>query len=225
MRGRSWSIAGALTIVAAGGCTPANSGVFVEGLKVPGMTCEYQVDAVYLAAAVLDTDSRSLAVRPLGIRYYAIAQVSNQMLDLGNITYPLMADPNQWIANEAEVEIRDVGGGVIDFGGLPNPFRVPAMGYVPSAEDPDTPGRALVSFEAIPAVYGEAFLDQTTTIVLGIRIRGTTVGGSTQTTGEFTLPVTLCDGCLFACQMDAMGMPAVALSCLPGQDQVSFLCL
>jgi hypothetical protein len=219
----------ALAVLGTLSCAEHNPSVFIEGAKVATMSCSYTVDDTFLTEAVLDTSSASRAqraLRPAGIRYFLVVQVTNQMLDLSNNVYPLRTDQNYWVAQEAEVELRGLDGELLTLpGGLPNPFRVPAMGGVPSAEDPDTPGRGLVSVEVFPSLYGEAFLDQDATIYVRVTIRGTTVGGSTQPTGPFTFPLRLCNGCLFQCATDEMGMPRTALSCVPGQDAVSFVCL
>ena len=117
-----------------------------------------------------------------------------------------------------------VGGGLgLDLGGLPARFRVPAAGLIPSAGGADEFGRGLAVVDLVPAVYGDALAGRSGTILATVRITGATSGDSTQTTGEYTIPLQLCVGCLFVCGVDESDMPINQLSCRPGQDSVSLV--
>ncbi|MCZ7678933.1 MAG: hypothetical protein M5U28_09340 [Sandaracinaceae bacterium] len=38
---------------------------------------------------------------------------------------------------------------------------------------------------------------------------------------EFEWPIFICNGCLYACQLDEEGIPLCVPSCTPGQDTVT----
>jgi hypothetical protein len=215
----------ALALLLAVGCAPSNPGIDIEG-AVPAETgeCGYMPADQFLGFGTLDTSSAALAVRPT-ISYVVAFQVANRFLNRGNVIYPIMADPNTWTATEAEVELRDVAGQPFALpGGLSSRYRVPAAGFVPSAIGVE-PSRGIVLAEVIPATYGDALLDLDLTLLVAVRLTGTTSGDSTQQTGEYVLPVRLCTDCLFQCVLDEACLPTTASgSCVPGQDEVSFAC-
>lgn len=210
-----------VALLAAVGCAPSNPGIDIEGLAVGSDACSFAPSDTYSAGSLLDTSSISLGPNRPSIRLVAAIQVANRFMNRGNYVYPLMADPNTWTATEAEVELRGVDGAALGDLGLPARFRVPVGGaVVQSASGATEPGRGIVFVEVIPAVYGDALLDREGTIVVAVRLTGTTAGDSTQQTGEFTFPVTLCNGCLRQCIIDdATCMEAANRGCLSiGQD-------
>jgi hypothetical protein len=223
MTWRCRSLVCASAIVLALGCADTNPGIAIEGLKATNESCGYAVDQIFAVGALLDTSVRTPAQRPFGISYFAVFQVANRFLNLGNARYPLQADPNTFHGREMEVELRGLDGVPLVLGGLPNPYRVPAMGFVPSAGT-DTAGLGLVASTVIPTVYGDALAGMVGTIVVVVNLIGTTTGGSTQITGEYQFPLELCNGCLFACVLDSAGMAIIEPSCRPGQDETSLTC-
>lgn len=207
------------------GCAPSNPGIEIEGILALGNDCSVTASATgpFLVSPILDTSPDFAAARTGGIRYAATVQLVNRMINLGNETWPIMADPNAYFVEEAEVELADVSGEALDLGGLPARFRVPAAGLVPSAAGADDFGRGIAVVDLVPPVYGDALAGRSGTILATVRITGTTSGDSTQTTGELTIPLQLCAGCLFACGVDESGTPANQFACRPGQDAVSLV--
>ncbi|UJR79770.1 hypothetical protein [Sandaracinus amylolyticus] len=210
-------------LLALAGCAPSNPGIEIEGVLGFGEMCSVDPgsEPTFVLLPTLDTSPVFGRVRTRGIRYTASFQVVNRFLNLGRSDYPIMADPNSFFVEEAEVELRGIDGSPLDLGDLPSRFRVPASGFIPSAGDETEFGRGASVVDVIPPVYGDALVGRTGMIVAAITLRGTTSGDSTQTTGEFQMPIELCDGCLFVCQVTDEGMAVDALSCLVGQDAVS----
>lgn len=207
------------------GCAPSNPGIEIEGIMALGTDCSASAQATgpFVGSPILDTSPDFSAVRIGGIRYAATVQLVNRMLNRANEVYPIMADTNTYFVREAEVELQDVGGEALDLDGLPARFRVPASGLIPSAGSATEYGRGLAVIELVPSVYGDALAGRSGTILATVRITGTTSGDSTQTTGEYTIPLQLCNGCLFACGEDESGMAAAQLACRPGQDGLSLI--
>lgn len=212
-------------LIALVGCAPANPGIEIEGVIALSGDCSVTASATgpFLLTPTLDTSPDFAAARIGGIRYQATLQIVNRMINRGNSVYPIMADPNTFYVEEAEVELTDVGGEALDLGGLPARFRVPAAGVVSSAGGADDFGRGITVVDIVPTVYGDALAGRSGTILAAVRITGTTSGDSTQTTADYTVPLQLCVGCLFACVVDEDGIAATQLACRPGQDAASAL--
>lgn len=216
-----------VALLGALGCAPSNPGIDIEGLAPADDTCGF-VPATdrFLGRGLLDTDAATITARG-GIRYIAAIQIANHMMNRGSFVYPLMSDANTWHAMEAEVELRGLDGRPLaDLGDLPPRFRVPVSGaIVPSANSVEEPGRGIVFAEVVPAVYGDQLADREGTLVVAVRVTGTTAGDSTQQTGELTFNVTLCRGCLQQCVLDEQCRPSAAASCLStGQDRFFSFC-
>lgn len=216
MSSKTWS--SVVLLLALAGCAPSNPGIQIEALLFRG-ECSFAASAMPATAALPQLDTAP-GIRP-EIVYDAPLQLANRMLNLASSVYPIMADPNTFYIEEAEVELTAIDGSGLDLAGLPSRFRVPAFGQVPSAADQE-PGRGITMVRVVPAVYGDALTEREGTILVNVRVRGTTSGDSTQTTGEFTFPLELCNGCLFRCEV-VEGEPVRQISCSPGQDQPSFL--
>jgi hypothetical protein len=121
----------------------------------------------------------------------------------------------------AEVELRDVNGAPFLLGALPNPFTVPATGFIPSS-DGTSAGVGLGDVEVVPPAYGEELRAiGTGTIVAAVRVLGVTAGGADVESSEFIWPIDICTGCLFACVRDEEGRAQCTPSCRPGQDTVT----
>lgn len=225
MHSRHSSSAVLVALLALVGCAPSNPSVDIEGIAAPTDDCGFMPSEAFSATHLLDTSPAALAVRG-GIQYVAALQVANRIRNGGNYVYPLMADPNVWIASEAEVELRGVDGQALGDLGLPARYRVPVSGAaISSAGGVDEPGRGIVLAEVIPAVYGDALTDRTGTIVVAVRLTGTTTGDSTQQTGEYAFPLTLCSGCLRTCVVDENCDEVPASGCLSaGQDSQFSAC-
>jgi hypothetical protein len=225
MISKTWRFVG-VVLWALGGCAPTNTGIEIEAILAAPDNCVYRAAtaATAVISPVLDTTSETAMFRS-GIRYSAVFQVVNRMLNLSNSTYPLTTDTNSFQVQEAEIELRALDGSELDLGGLPSRFRIPASGFVPSAASGMDLGRGVVVVDVIPAIYGDALADTEGTIVASVRLTGVTSGDSTQTTGELTFPLRLCTNfCLFQCGFeDGAPITEAVLACSPGQDDVSLI--
>jgi hypothetical protein len=208
------------------GCAPSNPGLTLDGVLVANDMCLTTTSSAFLVEAVLDTslDVPTL-VRPGGVRYLAVLRVANHLINTANRVYPFQADTSVINMESAEVEILNTDGTRFGFSdGLPNPYRVTAIGSIPSTTSND-PQLGLVPVELIPAQYGAALGGLPSgTLILSVRVIGVTSGGSALTSGRALLPIRLCNGCLFQCVVDEMGVPIETPSCAPGQDAVSTYC-
>ncbi len=207
------------------GCAPSNPGLTIDGVLVPSDSCEYTSSSAFLVEAVLDTNPDVPPVlRPGGVRYVAVLRVANHLINNGNRVYPLMADPDVVSMEGAEIEVLNSDGTVFDFGGLPNPYRVTAVGTIASTTS-NEPQLGLATVEVLPAQYGASLAGLTSgSLVLSIRVIGVTTGGATLISGRTLLPVRLCSGCLFQCVVDEMGDPIAQTACQAGQDQLTVYC-
>jgi hypothetical protein len=199
-----------------GGCAPGNPGLFIVGALAPGDGCLFEAGNPQLTSGILDVSGRE-------VRYVMAPLFVNQLLNLGETGAggPPRADPNYVSVQEAQIELRDLAGDPLALAGLPNPFRVPATGFVPSS-DGTTFGEGVGRLELIPAVYGDALGELVGTergqIVASVRAVGYTGGGAEMVTGEFFWPIELCRGCLYQCVRNADGEALCQPTCLPGQD-------
>lgn len=218
MSRRTWWLCAAMIV---GGCAPGNPGLIIGGIVAPSdyPDCSYDTTNAQLPSGVLDVAAAS-------VEYVMVPVYFNQLLNLstnGSTTAgPPRADPNVIAVSEAQVELRDVTGAPLALpAGFPNPFRVPATGFIPSSDGTNA-GSAVGAITVIPPVYGEALRTMVDgDIVIALRAVGTTAGGADVISSEFEWPVHICTGCLFACQLDADGARTCAPSCTPGQDSLT----
>ena len=211
-------------LVACFGCAPSNPGLTIDGVLVPGDSCDYTPTSPFIVEAVLDTNPDvPMRDRPAGVRYVAVLRVANHLINTANRVYPLQADPNVLSLESAEIEVQNSDGTRFAFDGLPNPYRVPAIGTIASTTSSE-PQLGISVVEVLPPQYGAGLAGLTTgTLLLSIRVIGVTAGGATLVSGRTLLPLRLCSGCLFQCAVDMMGVPIIQPSCSPGQDRVSLI--
>lgn len=208
-------------VLALGGCAPGNPGLVIGGVLAPSDTCSYESSGTQLLAGTLDV-APALAGQP--VSYSIVPIYFNQLINLGEsgTSGPPMADPNVMFVQEAQVELRDFNGTPLAFGGLPNPYRVPATGFIPSS-DGTTAGEGIGAIEVIPQFYGAALAGAAvgSEIVVAVQAIGRTAGDAEVISPEFEWPIRVCNGCLYACQLDEEMMPLCVPSCTPGQDQLT----
>lgn len=198
------------------GCAPGNPGLILAGALAPDDACEFDQSNPFQVEGVLDVASASVTYTLTGL-------VLNQLLDLSSTggALPPMADPNTVLIESAEVELRDVQDNALGFEGLPNPYRVPATGFVASGEGAE-PGRGIATMQVIPPIYGEALRGAAgSRIIVGVRVLGVTAGGTELLSSELAWPVLLCSGCLFACVQDDDEEGLCRSACRPGQDALT----
>jgi len=197
----------------AAGCAPGNPGLVVLGHTSPDSMCLVSSTATeFLTNGVLDTSGL------LGpVSYTANFTFQNQLIDLGSTgtNGPPRANPNHIQVELAEVQINDAAGTPINLGGLPNPFTVPATGYVASG------ATGVGSVQIIPPIYGAALSGMDGVgIVVSVKAIGYTQAGAEIVSDPYLWPITLCSGCLFQCVLDDMCQPVTTTSCTPGQDEL-----
>jgi hypothetical protein len=209
---RTWCVLAAAWALA--GCAPGNPGLVVGGVIGPNETCILDVGNPRLTRGALD-------VAAFEVSYSMTPVLFNQLINLSTQGAPPRADPNVVNVVRAEVELRDVNGAPFLLGALPNPFTVPATGFIPSS-DGTSAGVGLGDVEVVPPAYGEELRAiGTGTIVAAVRVLGVTAGGADVESSEFIWPIDICTGCLFACVRDEEGRAQCTPSCRPGQDTVT----
>jgi hypothetical protein len=196
-----------------GGCAPGNPGLYIANVISLNDQCAADVSNDAISSGILDVSSTQ-------VRYAVSLRMLNQLISLGEDgrDNPPMADPNLVSLREVEVELRDISGAPISVG--VNPYVVPANGFVPSSAGM-TIGEGIGAAEIIPPQVGAGLTGLgDATIVAVIRAVGVTAGDAELVSPEFHFPITLCDGCLYACQLDEEMMPECNPTCGPGQDFV-----
>jgi len=190
-------------------CTNVHPSIILNGsiLAEPGDgICQYEIDdPVLIAYPQYNID----VPRP----YEAVFAVDNQRRQL---TSDIAVNRGGVEVNFAQVELQDSAGTPLALPAeLPNPFRLPTNGFLPSASDPEMPGRAPIRVTVIPDAYRPS-LTAGTTIVASITLFGTTVGAVEVESTPYAYRIDLCDGtCLLHCPADT---DTLLPSCTPGQD-------
>ena len=200
-----------------GACAPGNSGLIITGVVAPNDSCVLDISNPNVSLGVLDT-----ATTPR-VEYTLHPRLANQLINLGQsgTTGVPMADPNVMNLREAQVELRDVADQPLALPGLPNPYTVPASGFIPSS-DGTTIGEGIGTIQIIPPIYGEAMRDLAgSRIVAVVQAIGVTAGNAEVISPPFHWPIELCSGCLFACVMDDEGVAQCMPSCFAGQDDLT----
>lgn len=215
---RTWLLCAVLVA----GCAPGDPGLLIGGALSPSDTCLYDTSGVQLLSGVLDVGP-AFTDPPQPVRYLLQPLYFNQLLNLGQsgTSGPPRADPNLIYIQQAEVELRDFNGTPLATGEFPNPYRVPATGIVASS-DGTTAGQGIGSIEIIPPFYGSFVAGAVgSQIIAAVRAIGRTAGDAEVVSPEFEWPIFICNGCLYACQLDEEGIPLCVPSCTPGQDTVT----
>jgi len=212
------------------GCAPSNPGLVAQGALSADTMCLVTATNALLIEGMFDLQTDVPAnYRPRGMSYAIAYQVGNQLINNANRVYPLMADPNRIVINNAEITLLDASESPLSLPGLPNPYLVTASGAIGSTQSMD-PTLGIATATVIPDSYGRALagvyapggtVGAGATIVVQARIIGTTAGGATLTSGPVVFPVSLCVGCLFQPACDTMHNPIFMPSCEPGQDAVT----
>jgi hypothetical protein len=169
----------------------------------------------------------------IGVRdsYFAVLLVGNQMIPRGD---PLLvrAESSRFHVNGAVVRVTEPG----PDGELINEFTAVSSGFADQAQN-NAPDYALAGVTVIDAETKNRIAGQLPTagdtklVVAHIAVFGRTLGGQDLESGEFQLPIRVCNGCLvsFAGANDpaAQTQPNClaelqdqsAFPCFPGQDE------
>jgi hypothetical protein len=208
----------ALLLLAIGCVDTDGPSVFVAGNAALEDDCTVEADDPLLKFAPGTFNAQ------FGTSYTIFPWLQSQLVDRSNTG--LSADPNWVILTGAEVELREPGGAVIAFGGLPNPFTVETSVTIPSTENPNEPGRSVGALEVIPPAYAQAFdamlgdaPDAVMGVVASVLFFGETTGGVDVDVAPYTWPVTVCQGnCLLRCGT----VPTSCTPCSDGGECIAF---
>lgn len=213
-----FSLVAIMLALSLGGCVDDNISVFIRGNIAPEIEdglCTYSPSSM---SGLTQGRWDIAGSQNYSGNYIVNVAVVNQIQARAST---VASEPNGVQITGAEVTLRDLAGDPIAFGGLPNPFSVPASVYIAPANGPDGTSASAVSIVAVPRDYGASLMaagNVDTTIVASLRLVGQTNGSIDIRTGEWDYPIAICSNCLFGCP--PAGDPGV-LACNPGQDSVS----
>jgi hypothetical protein len=187
------------------------------GLGLLSQSCVEDTSAVYAAAVVspddecIIADDAEIISLPsydprTGLGYVASIRVENQLI---NRQTDIAADPMGVHITDADVTLSAIDGSPLNIG-APNPFRIPATGYIPSSDD-GTPSLGLANLVPIPpSIATSAAGAPGGVIVVEVVLIGHTTGTLDIETEPFTFAVYLQNLCTT--------VPGDATTCRPGQD-------
>lgn len=197
------------------GCVDDDSSLYVEAvLALTPPNCEAQADssAPQLLRGTLDVAFlRS---------YQGAVLVANQLTPRG-IKSQLRTETAGVELEGAEVRLTNAEGE------LEEEFSVPSGGFVHSNSSAG-PGYGLALVTMIPPTVGQRYFNQlsgqrgaSVTLVAGVRVYGTTLGGTELTSGEFNFPIDVCYGCLVDYPLDAVEDTGNGRVCAGSTDGVN----
>jgi hypothetical protein len=216
-------------------CAENDQSIFIRGVFAPPANrqngvCVYQADPTatkLLGAATLD----------LGLRdnYVGVLLVGNQMIPRGDPTNT-RAESNRVHLNGAVVRVTNPdGSGISEFTSYAMGFADPQQNNNPGY---DAMGAILIDKPTRDNLVGgiPARSGQTRSLLVNVKVFGRTLGGVDIESGEFQLPVTVCNGCLvdFKDGNDPLQRPtpnckkvststsqnATSIPCFIGQDEL-----
>ena len=184
---------------AVGGCVDDNQSVYIVGVAIPtasDSSCSFEGETTLLNGTYDPSRGNSYIVYPRVIN--ALLPRANEIRPESNGVYIELAVVSIVSTNAPDVTIAE--------------YSVPAHGFIP-------PGGSsgVVAVEAIPAGVGTTA--DSGQLILNIRLVGRTQGDIDIETGDFTWPVSLCNGCLFTPCDPAVGNDEPGLgACSPGSN-------
>lgn len=214
-------------------CAENDKSIFIRGALAPSQTrqngaCVYTDDPTQ---AVLFEGVFDLAVRD---NYIAVLLAGNQLIPRGDQN-SVRAESNRAHINGAVVRVADPNGGVL------GEFTSLATGFV-ETQNNNTPAFTSFSVTAIDAptknkIGASLAVGQTRLVTANIKVFGKTLGGVDLESGEYQLPIRVCNGCLISfASGDDPATPGVdcslplassssggttSLPCFPGQDETT----
>ncbi len=165
--------------------------------------------------------------------YFAILLVGNQLIPRGD-SLNNRAESNRIHLNGAVVRVTEADGTLIrEFTSLATGFADPASN--------NTPSYGIVGIVALDAPTRDLLLPSlpnrlmSKTILINIKAFGTSLGGKDVESGEFQLPMQVCNGCLVDfkgandpagktqpnCGAAPAAMATTSGPCFPGQDELT----
>jgi hypothetical protein len=180
-----------------GACVDDNVSVFTVGMALPAQSdgsCTYDTSTT-LASGIYDPSQRD--------PYLLFPIVQNALISRANEIRP---ETNGVFIQRAVVSIVSTAAPDTP---IVEPYSVPASGYVPPG------GQVAIGIEAIPASIALA----PGQYILDISLRGETQGEIEIDTGDFSWPVSVCNGCLFPPCVTGEDAPTESLGqCSPGSN-------
>lgn len=173
-------------------CVDNDQSIFIRDVLAPSETringaCVYTGDPTQPALFEGEVD---VAVKD---NYSAIMLVGNQMIQRGDSTAP-RSESNKAHINGAVVRVTDANGGAIAS------FTSPSQGFVDQAEGTQaTYGSFQVVALDAPTTAKVARglgIGETKLVLANIKAFGETLGGVDLESGEYQLPIKVCNGCL-----------------------------
>jgi hypothetical protein len=152
--------------------------------------------------------------------YQGAVLVANQLTPRG-LKKQLRTETQGVELQGAEITVSDAQGGILD------EFSVPTGGFVHSNTS-ESPGYGVAFVTMIPPQLGDTIARQlgnargaSRTVIAGIRVYGTTLGGTEITSGEFTFPIDVCFGCLVDFPLEAVDDTGAARVCSGSTDSIT----
>lgn len=165
-------------------CADNNSMMFVAGVMVrKDGACEVKPD---IAA---EFQQNGIMDRLFARDYIAALLVGNQVTQRGSRDR-LRTETSHIALEGAEVRLENSKGAQIVA-----PYSTVGTGFVEASAGTD-PGLAVMFANLIPSTVADK-LDRGT-VVVKVRVFGTTLGGTEVESSELTYPIEICDGCLIA---------------------------
>lgn len=228
-RARMLMAAGLFAGALAPACAENDQSIFIRGALAPSANrqngvCTYTADP---AQPQLFEGSLDVGVRD---NYFAVLLVGNQLSARGS-QQAVRAESNRVHINGAVVRVTNPDGSVI------NEFTSLSTGFA-DAQGNDQPAYGAIGVVAIDAKTKDALAGQLTArtqtklVLANISVFGKTLGGVDVESGEYQLPIRVCNGCLvtFTDSNDAaaavqpnclkpLGTAGTNLPCSAGQDE------
>ncbi len=173
-------------------CAENDQTIFIRAALAPAQNRQNGA-CLYTSDPTQPTLGEGLIDAAVRDSYMATLLVGNQLVARGDATN-LRAESNRVHLNGAVVRVTDPNGGAIgEFTSLATGFLDPQVNNAPSY--------ASVSVVAIDAatmgkISGGVGAGQTKLVVANIKAFGKTTGGDDVESGEYQLPIRVCNGCL-----------------------------
>lgn len=182
----------AVVFVITPACVTNDQSIFIRGALAPSEVringaCIYTGDPTQPALFQGEID---VAVRD---NYLAVLLVGNQMIARGDNLAP-RSESNKAHINGAVVRVTDANGGAI------SSFTSPSQGFVDQAEGTQATYGAfqVVALDAptVAKISKGLQVGGSTLVIANIKAFGQSVGGVDLESGEYELPIKVCNGCL-----------------------------
>lgn len=169
------------TSLALGSCVTNSASVYVAGaLAIDTSSCAYATDSDLLISTTVDQHYIESGV-PVTVAFLVQSLLRKR-------NFNIASDPSTVLINEAEIELRNTAGELLDTGG-DNPYIVDVPGgVIEGSSDGVSPGEGIVSIPILPSIVLQAIpVDGTSSSVIAkITMRGRTNGNLNVEGGPFT---------------------------------------